>query len=135
MTFCKSTAAGSLLLISLAATTHAQDGENRGPVTFASLDADSDGKVTLEEFKENFKPPARNNGRTPQPDRIFGRWDADGDGSLTVQEIDNRPRRGGQRPNQWSISQSLKLDHVAWLPCGRRLLLMPHYGKPCKPLN
>lgn len=68
--------------------------------TYASLDADSDGKVTLEEFKTNFSAPNRQGGRTPQPDRIFGRWDADGDGNLTAEEFANRPRRGNQRPQQ-----------------------------------
>jgi Ca2+-binding EF-hand superfamily protein len=81
-----------------------QPEQQRQAVTYASLDANSDGKVTLEEFTANFSPPNRqgNGGRTPQPDRIFGRWDADGDGNLTEEEFDNRPRRGGgqQQPNQ-----------------------------------
>ena len=69
-------------------------------VTYASLDANSDGTVDLEEFTANFSPPNRQGGRTPQPDRIFGRWDADGDGNLTEDEFTNRPRRGNQQPNQ-----------------------------------
>jgi hypothetical protein len=68
-----------------------------GGNTFASLDADSDGSVTLEEFKANFVAQG-NGGRTPQPDRIFGRWDADGDGMITAEEYENRPRRQGQPP-------------------------------------
>ena len=96
-----SPAACLIICMSAPAIGPAQDGQGRAQVTFASLDADSDGKVTLEEFKENFSPPAGNNGRTPQPDRIFGRWDADSDGVLTSEEFDNRPRRQqGQRPNQ-----------------------------------
>ena len=74
--------------------------QNGGRITFKTLDADSDGNVTLAEFTENFPPPERN-GRTPQPDRVFSRWDADGDGSLTAEEFENRPRRQGQqRPEQ-----------------------------------
>lgn len=71
------------------------------PVTFESLDADADGKVTFEEFEANFTP-RQMQGRTPQPDRIFGRWDADADGVVTADEFANRPRRrqGQQRPNQ-----------------------------------
>jgi Ca2+-binding EF-hand superfamily protein len=91
-------------LVSTIAVAQEQQPAQQQAVTYASLDADSDGKVTLDEFKENFTPPNRQGGRTPQPDRIFGRWDADGDGNLTEEEFDNRPRRGGQgqgqRPNQ-----------------------------------
>jgi hypothetical protein len=64
-----------------------------GGATFASLDSDSDGSVTIEEFKANFVAGGGAQGRTPQPDRIFGRWDADGDGMLTAEEYENRPRR------------------------------------------
>lgn len=77
----------TFLIFVVSTTTLAQ-----GRVTFAALDADSDGEVSLEEFTENFNPPPRPNGRTPQPDRVFGRWDANGDGVLTQEEFDNRPR-------------------------------------------
>lgn len=65
-----------------------------GRMSFESLDSNADGSVTLEEFKENFNPPARN-GRSPDPTRVFSRWDADGSGSLTAEEFANRPRRQG----------------------------------------
>ena len=63
-----------------------------GPISFDALDGNSDGKVTLDEFKANFTPAARN-GRAPDHERLFGRWDADGDGELTAEEFENRPRR------------------------------------------
>jgi len=65
-----------------------------GRITFESLDANEDGKVTLEEFKENFNPPTRGD-RTLDPDAIFARLDVDADGILTEEEFANR--RQGQR--------------------------------------
>ena len=88
------TAVATLTALIVASATFAQGGQG-GPVSFESLDADEDGKVTLDEFKENFSPPPRE-GRTPDPVRIFGRWDADGDGELTAEEFEDRPRRQGQ---------------------------------------
>jgi hypothetical protein len=88
------TAVAALTALIAASATLAQGGPG-GPVSYASLDADEDGKVTLDEFKENFSPPPRE-GRTPDPVRIFGRWDANGDGELTAEEFENRPRRQGQ---------------------------------------
>jgi len=88
------TAVPALAALIVASATLAQ-GSPGGPVSFASLDADEDGKVTVDEFKENFSPPPRE-GRTPDPVRIFGRWDADGDGELTAEEFENRPRRQAQ---------------------------------------
>ncbi|MEM9209036.1 MAG: EF-hand domain-containing protein [Pseudomonadota bacterium] len=76
-----------------AAAASAQAQRANGPVSFDALDADDDGKVTLEEFKSNFTPP-QGSGRTPNHERLFGRWDADGDGELTAEEFANRPRRG-----------------------------------------
>ena len=88
---------GTLVLLTASGNLHAQ--RAGGPISFAALDANEDGKVTLEEFKENFNPPARNNGRTPNHERLFGRWDADGDGELTAEEFENRPRRQQQNRN------------------------------------
>lgn len=67
-------------------------GRGGGANTFASLDSNSDGSVTKEEFTASFVAGG-NGGRTPQPDRVFGRWDADSDGVITAEEFDNRPRR------------------------------------------
>ena len=80
----------ALSLLLACATAQAQ--RAGGPVSFDTLDENSDGKVTLEEFKANFTPGGRN-GRTPNHERLFGRWDADGDGELTAEEFENRPRR------------------------------------------
>ena len=82
----------SRILFALFVTAASAAAFAQGRVTFAALDANSDGEVSLEEFTENFNPPPRPNGRTPQPDRVFGRWDANSDGVLTQEEFDNRPR-------------------------------------------
>ena len=70
-----------------------------GRPSFASFDADSDGKITLAEFEAAFQP-RQMNGRTPQAADVFGRWDADSDGAITEEEMANRPMRppGGQPP-------------------------------------
>lgn len=82
-------------LITLVTTSAAFAQQGGGRITFESLDADSDGVVTKEEFKANFNPPARD-GRTPDPEMVFGRWDADGNGEITAEEYENRPRRPQQ---------------------------------------
>jgi hypothetical protein len=70
-----------------------------GRPSFASFDADADGKITLAEFEAAFQPREMN-GRTPQAADVFGRWDADSDGAITEDEMANRPMRppGGQPP-------------------------------------
>jgi hypothetical protein len=84
-------AASAVLALIAGSAAFAQQGGGN-PITFESLDSDGDDKVTKEEFKENFNPPARN-GRTPDPEMIFGRWDGDGDGEITAEEYENRPQR------------------------------------------
>lgn len=86
-------AASAVLALIAGSAAYAQQGG--GAITFESLDSDGDGKITKEEFTENFNPPARN-GRTPDPAMVFGRWDADGDGEITAEEYENRPRRQQQ---------------------------------------
>ena len=85
--------ASAVTLLALSAHSYAQ--RAGGPISFDALDGNDDGKVTLEEFKENFTPPPQS-GRTPNHERLFGRWDADGDGELTAEEFENRPRRRQQ---------------------------------------
>ncbi len=87
----RSLGVSALILYSL--SVHAQ--RAGGPIPFDVLDANDDGKVTLAEFKENFAPPPQS-GRTPNHERLFGRWDADSDGELTAEEFANRPRRRQQ---------------------------------------
>lgn len=88
-------AASAVLTLIASSAAFAQQGGGGGRITFESLDSDGDGKVTAEEFKANFNPPARD-GRTPDPEMVFGRWDADGDGEITAEEYENRPRRQQQ---------------------------------------
>ncbi len=45
---------GALALLASSGNLYAQ--RAGGPISFAALDADDDGNVTLEEFKENFNP-------------------------------------------------------------------------------
>jgi hypothetical protein len=89
-------AASAFFVLLVVSPAIAQQGGG-GQITFESLDADGDGIVTSEEFTANFNPPARS-GRTPDPERVFGRWDADGNGEITAEEYENRPRR--QQPPQ-----------------------------------
>lgn len=86
-------AASAVLTLIATSAAFAQQGGAR--ITFESLDTDSDGVVTKEEFKANFKPPGRD-GRAPDPEMVFGRWDADGNGEITAEEYENRPRRQQQ---------------------------------------
>ncbi len=84
-------AASALITLVATSAAFAQQGGG-GAISFESLDANGDGKVTKEEFTENFNPPARN-GRTPDPEMVFGRWDGDGNGEITAEEYENRPQR------------------------------------------
>ena len=78
-------------------------GEGRPPrpqpeKVFAKLDADSDGNVTLEEFKTS--PRAQEN--EAKAEEIFAKIDADSDGNITIEEFKAhrpphaRPRKGGK---------------------------------------
>ncbi len=87
--------ASALITLLAASVALAQQGGG-GRISFDTLDADGDGKITKEEFKENFNPPPREGGGTPDPEMVFGRWDADGDGEITAEEFENRPRRQQQ---------------------------------------
>ena len=65
---------------------------------FAKLDADSDGNVTLEEFKKG--PRAQKN--EAKAEEIFAVIDADSDGNVTIEEFKAHrpphPRRGKGGP-------------------------------------
>ena len=50
---------------------------------FKKLDKDSDGKVTLEEFKES--PMAKRDGA--KPEEMFSKRDKNGDKSLSLEEF------------------------------------------------
>lgn len=79
------------------------EGEGRPPrpaleEVFAKLDADSDGNITLEEFKAAPRPQ----GNGPQAEEIFVKIDADSDGNITFEEFKahrpphGRPGKGGK---------------------------------------
>ena len=58
---------------------------------FKKLDGNSDGKVTLEEFKEKATEKQK-----PRADQIFARMDKDSDGKVTLEEYKefrNTPRK------------------------------------------
>ncbi len=73
------------------------DGQGKPPrpepgKIFAKLDADSDGNVTLEEFKKS--PRAQEN--PTKAEEIFAKIDADSDGNITLEEFKaHRPPHGG----------------------------------------
>lgn len=70
----------------LAASAHAQGGAGHGA---HDLDADHDGKVTLEAFKA---------GQAARLDKLFARFDTDHDGKLSKAEIEAAGQaHGGQR--------------------------------------
>lgn len=78
-------------------------GERRGPDperAFKRLDANSDGKVTLEEFKAG---PAGKRDAT-KAEEIFKKIDADGSGDVTLEEfkahVPRRGERGGDKPRR-----------------------------------
>ena len=73
-----------------------------GRPTFASFDADSDGKITLEEFEAAFVPRQMDGRAPPEPADVFGRWDANSDGVVTEEEMTDRPMGppGGRPPGQ-----------------------------------
>jgi Ca2+-binding EF-hand superfamily protein len=61
------------------------DGEKKAPnpeKVFAKKDANSDGSLTLEEFKTGLKDKALNNA-----DKRFKKIDANGDGKVTLDEF------------------------------------------------
>jgi hypothetical protein len=69
------------------------------PPTFDQLDKDKNGSLSKEEVTDFFSQFAgRGNGngnaqgRGPNVDQLFGRWDANGDGNVSKEEYDNRPR-------------------------------------------
>lgn len=65
----------------------------RGPPAFAELDLNSDGAVTLDEFKQKEVPHGDH-------ESIFSAIDADGDGVINETELAEHkpPRRGGKKP-------------------------------------
>jgi Ca2+-binding EF-hand superfamily protein len=83
--------AGTMLLAVAHAAQAADDGarpKRDGAVVFKRLDANSDGKITAEEFK---KLGEAGRGRLKEKpelmDRLFKRLDANHDGSLSQEEV------------------------------------------------
>jgi len=68
------------------------DGKGKGPLgegMFKRLDADSDGKVSKDEFKKlaDAGPGGKLKDNPELLDRIFSRLDANGDGSISAEEF------------------------------------------------
>jgi hypothetical protein len=62
-----------------------------GPPSFADIDNNQDGVLTVDEMRE--LPAVRNRG--VNVDRLFNALDGDGNGSVTEEEWIARPRPGG----------------------------------------
>ena len=77
----------ALTMINFSVSTHAQEKKDkRDPAAmFKRLDADSDGKLTAEEFKKLGDMGGK--GNAERLDQFFKRLDADKDGSLTLEEF------------------------------------------------
>src|SRR3954454_20781075 len=67
-------------------------------VLFQKMDANSDGKVTREEFKSFLENAGEGNlkDRPKRVERIFDKLDANGDGSLSLEEFKKLPELRGQ---------------------------------------
>ncbi|MCB1231414.1 MAG: EF-hand domain-containing protein [Verrucomicrobiae bacterium] len=71
----------------------APDPAKRAQQMMKTLDKDSDGKISKEEFAAG--PAAkRANGDQSKIDKAFSRLDSDGDGSITKEEIEKAPAPG-----------------------------------------
>lgn len=73
----------------------------RAQEAFSKTDADSDGLLSLEEFKSGAPQGAQKSGQGPSLDDVFGSLDSDGDGSLTQDEFAAGAQR---RPPQPQLS-------------------------------
>lgn len=83
------------------------DGKGKGPIgegMFKRLDADSDGKVSKDEFKKlaDLGPGGKLKEKPELLDRIFNRLDANGDGSISAEEFKKFSEEKGQggKPGQ-----------------------------------
>ncbi|MBK6598081.1 MAG: EF-hand domain-containing protein [Proteobacteria bacterium] len=63
--------------------------QNRERPSFADIDANDDGKLSLEEF-------SKMGSRRGTPEEMFERLDTNGDGYITEDEFESR-QRGGRR--------------------------------------
>ena len=75
-----------ILMVAMAAA--ASNAQDRNRPSFADLDTNADGKVSLDEF-------SKVGGRRGTPENTFKRMDANGDGYITEDEYQTR-RRGGR---------------------------------------
>jgi hypothetical protein len=73
------------------AAKEAKGGADRGAAMFAKMDANSDGKVTKEEYVAAYEARAKDSGREAPPkemiEKRFAKMDADSDGALTQEEM------------------------------------------------
>ncbi|MBK9974715.1 MAG: hypothetical protein IPP14_08070 [Planctomycetes bacterium] len=76
-------------------------------------DTDSDGKVSLDEFKKNFKPPM-GPGPAPKPEDEFKRLDKNSDGKLDDKEAPGKMKEDFDDDKDGSISEEEFKKH--WRP-------------------
>ncbi|MEX1047939.1 MAG: EF-hand domain-containing protein [Akkermansiaceae bacterium] len=71
-----------------------KEGKGIGPEkAFAKLDADSNGSLSVEEFKAS--PMAKK--KPERAEQVFAKMDKDSSGTLTLEEFKDRPAKGGKK--------------------------------------
>ena len=99
------TLGGALLIAgSLPVAAQDQTDPGSGDKTFASLDADNDGKLTAAEFGKLYEMEGKK-ATDQEKQNEFKAWDADGDGSVSKAEFSaaaqpQHPERVGEQPEQ-----------------------------------
>lgn len=79
----------------LASPNNGQHNDRKGPPAFSTLDLNSDGSVTLEEFQQHSIPHGDHA-------TVFNNIDANGDGTINQTELSEHkpPHRGKSRPER-----------------------------------
>ena len=91
---------GGALTIAAALPVAAQDQpDTSGDTTFASLDADNDGKLTAVEFGKMYEMEGKK-ATDQEKQNEFKAWDADGDGSVSKTEFGAKHSAAPQEPER-----------------------------------